>query len=308
MPWLAAGAVVSAGIGAVASSSAADKSAKSAEAATKLAMQQNFDTRSDLTPFKQVGHNASDILNNNLPGYGAPDNTDINTARGYLGDQADYTGAAAKQYRELATLGSGGADGQRALEATPGYQFALSQGLRATQNNIAARGLGISGAALKGAATFATGLADQTYGAQFNRLLTSAQGTQSLAKNYGDLGGGAINLNTAKQGNLTNSFNKLLSTSQLGENAASSTGTIGATLTNQAGQGLIAAGNAQAAGSLGVGNAISGNIQSGIQNYQTGQLINRLGPQPAATPVFSGSYGTLSPSLDPGMGGAGGFT
>lgn len=58
-----------------------------------------------------------------------------------------------------------------ALESLPGYQFTKTQGLKAVQNSASARGLGVSGAAQKGAAQFATGLADQTYGEQFNRLL-----------------------------------------------------------------------------------------------------------------------------------------
>ena len=45
---------------------------------------------------------------------------------------------------------------QADLEATPGYQFTLSQGLKAVQNSAAARGLGLSGAALKGATDYAT--------------------------------------------------------------------------------------------------------------------------------------------------------
>jgi hypothetical protein len=53
------------------------------------------------------------------------------------------------------------------LVQTPGYQFNLSQGLRAAQNSAAARGLGVSGAALRGAANYATGLADSTYQNQF---------------------------------------------------------------------------------------------------------------------------------------------
>ena len=39
---------------------------------------------------------------------------------------------------------------ETALQQTPGYQFDLTQGLKSTQNSATARGLGISGAALKG--------------------------------------------------------------------------------------------------------------------------------------------------------------
>jgi hypothetical protein len=53
------------------------------------------------------------------------------------------------------------------LQNTPGYQWALDQGLKSTQNSYAARGLGSSGAAMKGAAEYAQGLASNTYQQQF---------------------------------------------------------------------------------------------------------------------------------------------
>ena len=68
---------------------------------------------------------------------------------------------------------------QAGLEQTPGYQFTLSQGLKSTQNAAAARGLGVSGAALKGADTFATGLANQTYNQQYQNAANQYQ--QNLA-------------------------------------------------------------------------------------------------------------------------------
>lgn len=60
-------------------------------------------------------------------------------------------------------LGIGGQDMSAALAKTPGYQFTLGQGLESVQNGYAARGLASSGAALKGAANYATGLAQNTY-------------------------------------------------------------------------------------------------------------------------------------------------
>lgn len=62
-----------------------------------------------------------------------------------------------------------GAIGQPAPTTTadisqmPGYQFTLQQGLLSTQNAAAAQGLGVSGAALMGAANYATGLAQSNY-------------------------------------------------------------------------------------------------------------------------------------------------
>jgi hypothetical protein len=83
------------------------------------------------------------------------------------------------------------------LESTPGYQFDLSQGLESTQNGFAAKGLGVSGAALKGAANYATGLAQNTYAQQaqiynqnqqraYNMLIGSAGLGQQAATTAGN--------------------------------------------------------------------------------------------------------------------------
>jgi len=80
---------------------------------------------------------------------------------------------------------------QAALEKIPGYQFAKKQGLKAVQNSASARGLGVSGAAQKGASEYTTGLADQTYGNQFNRFLSAATLGQNAAAGYGTNSGNA---------------------------------------------------------------------------------------------------------------------
>lgn len=61
------------------------------------------------------------------------------------------------------------------LQNTPGYKWNLSQGEQGATNSAAARGLADSGAALKGAATYASGLADSTYQNQFNDTNALAQ-------------------------------------------------------------------------------------------------------------------------------------
>jgi len=73
-------------------------------------------------------------------------------------------------------LGVGGNSStmQSTLEGLPGYQFTLGQGLKSVQNSAAARGLGSSGAALKGAANYSTGLANSTWGSYAGALQNSA--------------------------------------------------------------------------------------------------------------------------------------
>lgn len=118
------------------------------------------------------------------------------------------------------------------LQSLPGYQFTRTQGLKAVANSAAARGLGVSGAALKGAATYATGLADNTYGQQANLLM-----------------GGA----------------------SLGEDAAAKTGNVGAQAAQGIASAQIGAGNAAAGGYAGAANGVSNfaNTVGGL-NYLNG--------------------------------------
>ncbi len=89
---------------------------------------------------------------------------------------------------------------QSTLEGLPGYTFTRDQGLKATQSGYAARGLGSSGGALKGAATYATGLANNTWGSYADKLQNSAntgEGAASALAGYGtQTGSGVANSQT----------------------------------------------------------------------------------------------------------------
>lgn len=148
---------------------------------------------------------------------------------------------------------------QASLEKTPGYQFNLRQGLKSTQNAAAARGLGSSGAALKGAANYATGLADSTYQNQFANAVT----------------------------NQTNQFNRLYSMANSGQNAAAGLGGIGQQTAANIGSNMIGAGNAQAAGINGAAAAYGGGFQGA--GYQVGNALQNGG-------LYGGGGGSYSPS------------
>ena len=158
---------------------------------------------------------------------------------------------------QLLGLGSS-STAQNFLADTPGYQFTLTQGLKATQNAAAARGLGVSGAALKGASNYATGLADSTYQQQYNNAsnnLTQANNTfQGLFGDYGtqaSLGENAA-VGAGNQGQAASTNNSNLLTSEGNAQAASS----------------IAQGNAATSGATGIGTALQG-AQNNLllQNY-----------------------------------------
>lgn len=252
---VAAAVVASAVVGAGASAYAANKGAKAqtkaANQANQTVQQTQAQVRQDLLPYNQAGQAATTSLNRLLglstsaPGGGvsAPDwgaylNSDpalmaeYNRVAPSFGNdpnayaQWHYQNFGQSEGRNLPMVGGATGAGQgtgpnaiqASLESLPGYQFDRAQGLKATQNAAAARGLGVSGAALKGAAKFATGLADKTYGDQVTRL-------QNVAT--------------------------------MGQNAAAQTGSLATQNAGTISNNITGIGNAQAASSIAQGNAAS---------------------------------------------------
>ena len=204
--WVATAVIGGAVIGGAASIYGANKAASA---------QENAANRASDTSMAMYGQTRADLYPYNIGGQ---------TALGKLTDANFYADPIVMD--------------QAALEKTPGYQFTKTQGLKAVQNSAAARGLGISGAALKGAASFATGLADNTYQTQFN----------------------------LENINRTNAYNRLKSIVDVGENAAAQTGTAGTAAANTAANAQIGAGNAQAAGWNAVGAGVT-NAANNIGGY-----------------------------------------
>lgn len=162
-------------------------------------------------------------------------------------DYAPYrelgTGAAGQLGQQLPFLTSPIKMGQAELEQTPGYQFTKNQGLKAVQNSAAARGLGSSGAALKGASEFATGLANKTYQDQFN----------------------------LENINRTNAFNRLAGVTQIGTGAINNLTNAGTATGQGQASTQVGIGNAQAAGYNALGQAIgnfAGNVGGFAQSNQ----------------------------------------
>ena len=285
----AAGAVASAG----ASIYGSNKAAASAKDAANQQQQQYNQTRGDLVPYFDPGQQAIGnalTLAQGSPTGGGPDYVSqaapyIGQAAGYIGQQAGAVGQAAQNLPGQMT--------QAQLEATPGYQFTRDQGLKSIQSANAAKGLGVSGAALKGAATYATGLADKTYMDQFNvaqqrftDYLNVGAGYGNAATGAGNLGANTLNLNTAQQAKLSNQFARYNSIATIGEAAAAGLGAQGTQAASNQGNYLNAAGIDQAQGIQGVGNALN----SGANNYLALQAYNA---RTAATPSNANTPGTI---------------
>lgn len=186
-------------------------------------------------------------------------NTEANAtsqATALLGQVGDRTNKQFQPYRQLGQTGVNALTAQlpqltsqfdpteASLEATPGYQFDLSQGLKSTQNSAAARGLGVSGAALKGASTYATGLADNTQQTQFN----------------------------IDQTNKTNAYNKLAGVAGIGESAVNAGGTIGAGIAGAQSNALMAGATGQASAQIAQGTALNPLLQNAGNYYTTAGL------------------------------------
>lgn len=156
-----------------------------------------------------------------------------------------------------------GANMSETLAQTPGYQFAEDRGLKAVNNQLAARGLsGSPGAVSKGAADFTTGLASGTWQNVVNALQNLfSSGTGALQ--------GAVSTGANAAGNFT------------GGNIATNS-TISGLLTGQ--------GNAQGGAATATGNAL-GTLGGGIS---TAALIQKLlGNSGGATGGGSASSGGL---------------
>lgn len=180
------------------------------------------DARTDLlTGYKQSG----DVLNRNLS---ASEKMLTNLFERGRGDIADLYQTATGEY---APYKQGGQAAQELLTRmltdpntraadfakTPGYQFALEQGLGAIDRGAAARGGLISGATVKDAQKYGTGLASQTYDNYINQLqeaagqgLTAANAAAGLTARQGDmLSGLGQNQATATANNRANYANQL---------------------------------------------------------------------------------------------------
>jgi hypothetical protein len=226
--WVATAVIGSAVIGAGATawgaSKAADAQKDAADKAGSIAQAQYQQTREDLSPYRDIGAQASGDLSKRLSELTSPISVDPNEL-----ENSDY------------------------------YKFASTQGQKAVTNAAAARGLGSSAAALKGAAAYAKGLATDTYKTAWDMENT----------------------------NKTNAYNRLKSLVDTGVSAAGQTGTAGTAAATTSANAAIGAGNAQASAANATGGAIS-NMASNIGGYAMYKGLYGGGSAPTTTMI--GNY------------------
>jgi hypothetical protein len=237
---------------------AAASAAAQREAADKsiAAQREMFDIgRADLAPYREGGVAAQNRLT---------------TLLGIGGDTtaADY-GKYSKDF------------GMSDFTTDPGYQFRLEQGMKALNASAAARGMGVSGANIKGATEYGQNLGSQEYQNAFNRY--QANRTAQLAPLQSLYAGGqAAAAGSAAQAGA------------LGSN-------LGQTYTGL-GQGIaqagVAAGNAQASGYLNQANAVTNALNQGMSSYTMNNYLNRGGagvnPYSGGSPMTTADYGMIN--------------
>jgi hypothetical protein len=143
--------------------------------------------------------------------------------------------------------------GMQQFQQDPGYQFRMSEGMKALERGAAARGGLLSGGTLRATQRFGQDLASQEYQNAFNRYGIERERRlgplQSLA---------GVGQTTAQQ-------------------LSSQAGQMGTNVGNMMTSGAAA----RASGYVGQANALTSALGTGLNFYQGQQMLNRLAPQQA---------------------------
>lgn len=156
----------------------------------------------------------------------------------------------------LEQLGIGGGSGNllktvdpQSVQSDPGYQWAQQQGQQAIERQLAARGLTGSGRSLKAASRFNTGNATQFFTDAFNR----------------------------NQGANLQKFNMLSAPVGWGQASANQTAAAGQQFGTSAGNNMIGAGDASAAGTIAQSNLLRDALNQGVSQYQNRPRYDQYG-------------------------------
>lgn len=159
--------------------------------------------------------------------------------------------------------------GMEDFQASPAYQFNLSEGEKAINKAAAARGNYYAPGTLQDISKYSQGVASNEF--------------QNAYSNY----------NT----NMGNIWNRLSTLSGSGQNAAAMTGTNATQVAGQIGNNMMSGANAQAAGQVGQANAVNSGLGSAYNNYLMQQIL--AGNQQS-------SVGSSGGGIMPGAGDVGG--
>jgi hypothetical protein len=157
-------------------------------------------------------------------------------------------------------------------QADPGYAFRLSEGQKALDRQAAARGGLISGGALKAAQRFGQDMGSQEYQSAYNRALTG------------------YNADVARENQL---YNRQAALAGIGQTATNLVGTAGQNYATNVGNLMTGAGAAQAAGQVGMANALTGGLGTYLNYNQGNALLNALQRNQNMQLVNTGGYSNV---------------
>jgi hypothetical protein len=233
MSWIAAavgGASLLSGIiGAGASESAASQQAAAAQNAQNISEREFNTITGQESPYMQSGYGAQGQLNY-LLGIGTP-GTAATTGNGTIQGTAPTASSSPGGGYGSLLQNFNTSDWQ---QLSPAYNFQKQQGTQGVLNADASGSGALSGSAYKDLINYNQNLANTSFNNAFNQYQT-------------------------QQGNI---YQRLAGVSQLGQNAAANTGQQGTALAGQAAQSATNIGTANAAGTVGAANALTGGINS----------------------------------------------
>lgn len=229
MTWIAAAAIVgSAVVGGIAANKAAGTQASAANNATDLQREQWLQNQANQKPWLEAGQQGLNQLTSLLmPG-----------------------GKYATPFSETN------------WQTDPGYAFRMKEGLKALDQQAAARGGLISGAALKGATRYGQDYGSNEYQRAFDRYYTERN----------------------------NMLAPLQSLAGVGQSTAQTLGTQGMQYAGNVGELGMQAANARASAYMGGANALSGGINQYLNYSNQQNLLNRLFGANSGSGSGAGSY------------------
>lgn len=229
----------------------AKATSKAADQSTALQRDIFNQNRADMAPWRETGANALSILSDELlnpyrlekhAGKGKDNYWTVSGLLNDAGYDMRFDGVSAAQKAAAAASGGGNLPGgvRTRFQSSPGYQFAVDQANQATERRAAAGGLRMSGALMDRLSEQNTGYANQEYGNWLNRISGIAGTGQTATSNIANMG------------------------TQFGQ---------------QAGQNMLAAGQAQAQGAQGQADAWNAGINGAFNAYGAyrGGFFNPMG-------------------------------
>jgi hypothetical protein len=192
-------------------------------------------------------------------------------------DQAPYRqagyNALAEMQRTAGNVPGAFKFGAGDYQADPGYAFRLSEGQKALDRQAAARGGLISGGALKAATRYGQDMGSQEYQSAYNRALTG------------------YNTDVARENQL---YNRQAALAGIGQTSTNLVGQAGQNYATNVGNLMTSGAAANAAGQVGMANALTGGLGTYLNYTQGNALLNALqnrGNSPSNADLEAQMYG-----------------